>query len=80
MSVFHSFNFMYMSYFFRLRRITMAPALLISGVYACFFNLTNNIGYKLIVDRKVIKHANRMGQKHHIQPTGEFKNRGLNYV
>jgi hypothetical protein len=80
MGGFHTVGFMYLAYFFRFRRVTMLPALLISSGYYYFFTKTNNIAYKWIVDRNMLKLAREMGHHHHIQPVGHFKNRGLNYV
>ena len=65
MSTFHTLNFMYMSYFFRMRRVTLAPAVLIAGAYSMFFNLSNNLGYKVMVDRHVLRHARSMGHGAH---------------
>ena len=80
MSAFHSIGFMYMAYFFRFRRVTLTPALLISSAYYYFFTKTNNMAYKLIVDRQVLKLARQSGHGSHAQPVGHFKNRGLNYI
>ncbi|HVW99076.1 MAG TPA: hypothetical protein VHA52_01335 [Candidatus Babeliaceae bacterium] len=80
MSAFHSLGFMYLTYFFRFRRITVVPAFFISCAYYYFFTKTNNIAYKWIVDRKVINATRRLGLEKHIQPIGHYKNRGLNYV
>ena len=66
MSAFHTFNFMYMCYFFRYRRVSIAPTLLISAGYYYFFTKTTNIGYKLIVDNKVIKKTREIGKGHHV--------------
>lgn len=80
MSAFHSFSFMYLAYFFRFRRVTLFPALLISSGYYYFFTKTNNIAYKWMVDRHVIHLARESGHDKHVQPIGHFKNRSLNYV
>jgi len=66
MSSFHSIGFMYMAYFFRFRRVTLAPALLISSAYYYFFTKTNNIAYKLMVDRHVLNLARQSGQGKHV--------------
>ena len=50
----HTIGFMYMTYFFRYRRVTLLPTLLISSAYYYFFTKVNNIAYKLIVDQRVI--------------------------
>ena len=49
-----------------------------SAYYAAFGNI-NNILYKLIVDRKIISEARTMNQGAHVQPTGTYKARGLNF-
>lgn len=51
---FHTLGFAYLTYFFRYRRVTFLPTLLISSAYYYFFTHVNNIAYKLIVDKKVI--------------------------
>lgn len=79
MSGVHSVGFMYLAYFFRFRRVTLLPALLISSGYYYFFTQTNNIAYKWIVDRNIINLTRSLGHEKHIQPTGRFINRGLNY-
>ena len=66
MTSFHVVSFMYMSYFFRYRRVTIVPTMLISWAYFQYFKTTNNIGYKLMVDRKIIGAARRMGLEGHI--------------
>jgi hypothetical protein len=57
---------MYMAYFFRFRRVNLAPAFLISCAYYYFFTKTNDIAYKWIVDRKVIGAARSLGHEKHI--------------
>ena len=54
-ATFHTAAFMYLSFFFRYRRITAVPCLAIASAYYCFFNNANNILYKLIVDKEVIR-------------------------
>ena len=71
---------MYLSYFFRYRRVSLVPTLAIASAYYVFFENANNIMYKLIVDREVIRQARALGLSAQVQPVGTFKNRGLNYV
>lgn len=61
MSAFHTLSFMYLAYFFRFRRVNLAPAFLISLGYYYYFTKTNNIAYKWIVDRKVINLSRQLG-------------------
>ena len=63
MSGFHTLSFMYLAYFFRFRRITLAPSFALSCAYYYYFKTTNNIGYKLIVDNAVIRAARSMGYR-----------------
>ena len=70
MSAFHTLSFMYLAYFFRFRRVSLAPAFLISCAYYYFFTKSNNIAYKWIVDRKVVKVTRQLGYEKHIQPVG----------
>ena len=79
-AAFHSTSFMYLSYFFRYRRVSLVPTLAIASAYYVFFENANNIMYKLIVDREVIRQARALGLSAQVQPVGTFKNRGLNYV
>ena len=79
-STLHTLGFMYMAYFFRFRRVNLAPSLLISCGYYYFFTKTNDIAYKVIVDKEVIRLARELGHGSRVQPVGHFKNRGLNYV
>lgn len=80
MSAVHSLSFMYLAYFFRFRRVKFLPAVAISSAYYFYFEKTNNIAYKMIVDKNMIKLARELGHEKHIQPVGHLKNRGLNYV
>ena len=57
----HTAAFMYMSFFFRYRRVTALPTLAIGAAYYIFFENANNIMYKLIVDRAVLRDARRLG-------------------
>jgi hypothetical protein len=52
---------MYLSYFFRFRKVTLAPVFAISCAYYVYFTFTNNLLYKLIVDNKIIKTARAIG-------------------
>lgn len=79
-SALHTVGFMYLSYFFRFRRLGLPATFLVAGAYAYFFKVTNNIAYKLIVDRNVINLARSSGHDKFIQPIGHFKNRAPNYV
>lgn len=76
----HCTTFMYLSFFFRYRRITALPTLAIAAAYYTFFENANNIMYKLIVDRPVIRAARQFGYEAQVQPVGQPKNRGLNYI
>ncbi len=71
--------FAYGSYFFRFRRLNKAQVLLVGTAYYYAFQSINSTLYKLIVDRNVISTARALGQHEHVQPTGSFKNRGLNF-
>lgn len=61
---------MYMSYFFRYRRVGIIPTLGIASAYYILFENVNNILYKVLVDRKVISEARRLGLGKHVQPVG----------
>ena len=76
----HATCFIYLSYFFRYRRVTMLPTLAIASAYYVFFENANNILYKLIVDKAVIQQARALGHSAQVQPVGQFKNRGLNFI
>ena len=58
---FHSAAFMYMSFFFRFRRVGFIPVVAVAGVYTKVFETVNGILYKLIVDRTVLNEARRLG-------------------
>ena len=77
---FHTAAFMYLSFFFRYRRVSALPTLGIATAYYLFFENANNILYKLIVDRAVLRETRRLGYGAQAQPVGQFKNRGLNYA
>jgi predicted membrane protein len=53
MTALHTLGFMYLAYFFRYRRVTLLPCVLISAGYYYFFDQSLLIGYRLIVDNKV---------------------------
>ena len=78
-SAFHTLAFMYMAYFFRFRRVGLAPAFAISCGYYYAFTKVNNAAYKWFVDRPVIAAARELGYEGQVQPTGHFKNRGVNF-
>ncbi len=70
---------MYLSFFFRCRRIGFAPTVAIGSAFYWAFENTNNILYKVLVDRQVLAAARAAGQDAHCQPVGTRKNRGFNY-
>ena len=76
----HAASFMYLSFFFRYRRVSLVPTLAISAAYYIFFENANNILYKLIVDRAVIRETRNLGFGAQVQPVGQPKNRGLNFA
>ena len=61
-SVFHVVGLSYLSFFFRFRRVGAFPTLVIGSAYYYFFEKSNNIAYKWIVDRNVISLARQLGQ------------------
>ena len=71
---------MYLSFFFRYRRIGAVPTLAIASAYYIFFENANNIMYKLIVDRAVIKQARQLGFEPQVLPVGKAINRGLSFA
>ena len=60
-TVLHASAFMYLSFFFRYRRVSFIPTLAIASAYYIFFENANNIMYKLIVDQAVISEARKCG-------------------
>lgn len=76
----HTMSFMYLAYFFRYRRVNALSTLIISSAYYYYFTKTNDIAYKMIVDKNVLQLARELGHNRHIQPIGHHKNRGLNFV
>ncbi len=77
---FHGLAFMYMSYFFRYRRVGFLPVVAISVAYTSVFENVNNILYKLLVDRPILREARSMGLDKHVQPAGTRKARSFNYI
>lgn len=75
----HVVGFSSMAFFFRFRRVGAVPTLLVASAYYYAFQKTNNILYKVVVDRNVMSLARQMGQHSHVQPVGHFKNRGVNF-
>mmetsp|Transcript_35044 Transcript_35044/g.26152 ORF Transcript_35044/g.26152 Transcript_35044/m.26152 type:complete len:174 (+) Transcript_35044:120-641(+) len=75
----HALSLMYLTYFFRYRKVTFVPSLLIGTAYYFYFTKTNQIGYKFFVDKAVISEARRLGYERQVQPVGHFRPRGLNY-
>jgi hypothetical protein len=69
----------YSSYFFRYRRLGKLQVAAVGGAYCYAFGAINSILYKLIVDKPIIAEARAIGQGEHVQPTGSFKPRGLNF-
>jgi hypothetical protein len=78
-SVIHTVSLMYLAFFFRYRRVGKIPTLVLSGAYYIYFENINNIMYKLIVDKEVIKQARRLGFGAVVQPVGQPMNRGLGF-
>lgn len=62
----HTVSFMYLAYFFRFRRVSLAPVFAISCAYYVYFTFANNLLYKLIVDNKVISATRSIGQGQHV--------------
>ena len=71
---------MYLSFFFRYRRVSAVPTLAIASAYYIFFENANNIMYKLIVDKAVIRETRKWGFSAQVQPVGQPKNRGMNFA
>jgi len=71
---------MYMSYFFRFRRLGIVPTIGIAGAYFVAFENINNILYKMCVDQRIIDEARRLKLEKHIQPVGTRVNRGVNFA
>lgn len=62
----HGTAFMYMSYFFRYRRVGALPVVAIAGAYTFVFENVNSILYKLLVDKHVLREARSMGLDRHV--------------
>jgi hypothetical protein len=75
----HTLGFMYLSYFFRFRRVGLLPTAGIACAYYYAFTKVNNAAYKLLVDREVIATARALDLRQHVQPIGHHKNRGFNF-
>ena len=56
---------MYMSFFFRFRKVGFIPVVAVAGVYTKVFETVNGILYKLVVDRVVLNEARRLGLEKH---------------
>lgn len=78
-ATFHTLAFAGLSFFLRFRRVTLLPTVAASVAYYTFFENTNNIMYKLIVDRHVIREARELGLDNFVQPTGTHRPRGFNF-
>ena len=76
----HVVGFMYLSYFFRYRRLSAAPVLAMACAYSSVFDNVNNILYKMFVDKHMLAEARRLGLEAHCQPSGTRKARGFNYL
>ena len=79
-SAFHGLAFMYLSYFFRFRRMGPLPILAIAYGYHTAFEQVNDILYSVIVDKEILSQARSLGLERHAQPAGQVKNRGLNFI
>lgn len=76
----HILGFMYLSFFFRYRRVGFLPVAAIATAYYSAFESVNNILYKAIVDKAVLAEARKQGLDAQCQPCGSLKNRGHNYI
>ena len=75
----HMLGLMYLSFFFRYRRVGFVPSVAIGSAYYWAFENINNILYKVIVDREILSTARSFGLNAHAQPCGTLRNRGLNF-
>jgi len=70
------------TWFFRYRNLSKLQTLAVGSAYYFAFGNINNILYKVLVDRKVIFEARKMGQDHlvkaHWAALDSHSNRGLN--
>ena len=71
---------MNLAFFLRFRRVSLPVTAGIALGYQVYFSQVNDILYKVIVDRNVIKKARRMGYENYIQPQGSYKPRFHNYI
>ena len=78
-SLMHLTILAYASFFFRFRRLTKLQVGVVGTAYYYGFQSVNETLYKLLVDKKIIDAARKMGYEQHIQPNGTLKNRGLNF-
>ena len=78
-SLVHITALSYLSFFFRYRRLGRLPVLAIGSAYYCAFENINNIMYKVIVDRHVLRTARNFGLGEHCQPTGTNKPRDITF-
>ena len=75
----HLLIFSYACFFFRMRTLNR-PQVLAAGTVAYFgFTQLNDILYKVIVDRKIMLEASRLGHDSYVQPNGTQRPRGLNF-
>jgi hypothetical protein len=68
-----------LSFFFRYRRITILPAAIIGTAYYNFFSMSNNMLYKVIVDKQVLDCARELELGAHAQPVGTQKPRNITF-
>ena len=71
--------FLYMTFIFRYRRLSALSTLAVGSAYYVAFENVNNILYKLLVDRVVIREAREQGLGRHVQPVGTQVPRSFNY-
>ena len=77
-TTFHALAFMYMSYFFRFRRVGAAPIVALAVGYNFVFDSVNQILYGLLVDRAIVAEARNLGLGRHVYHEGQ--NRNINYI
>ena len=75
----HTIGFMGLSFYFRYRRITAIPTVIIGTGYYEFFKLSNNMLYKVLVDRPVLASAREMSLDAHVQPVGTHIPRNITF-
>jgi hypothetical protein len=76
----HSVAFMYMSFFFRYRRLGAMPTFFVASAYYYAFGMVNDILYSSFVDKRIVQEAKIMGLGQHAQPVNTRKNRGFNFI